>query len=47
MRRESVTTALDLAGIGLIAAGFGLILWPLALVVAGVGLLTISWRWSR
>ncbi len=45
--RKLVTTALDLAGAGLIVAGIALVWVPAAFVAAGVGLLLISWRASE
>lgn len=45
--RKWLTTALDLCGASLIVAGVALIWVPAAFLVAGAGLLLISWRASQ
>lgn len=45
--RKWLTTALDLAGAMLIVAGVALVWMPAAFIVAGAGLLLISWRASQ
>lgn len=45
--RDLVTTAAELAGLGLIVAGVWLMFMPAALIVAGVGALALSWGASR
>lgn len=44
--RKWLTTALDICGAALIVAGVALVWVPAACVVAGAGLLVISWRAS-
>lgn len=44
--RKHLTTALDVAGAGLIVAGVALVWVPAAIMLAGVALLLISWRAS-
>jgi len=44
--RALVTTILELLGMGLIVAGFGLISIPLALIAAGCCLAVIGWAQS-
>ncbi|MBU3994787.1 MAG: hypothetical protein KKF42_03260 [Actinobacteria bacterium] len=46
-RRETVTTVLDVAGIGLVCGGVAAMFWPAALILAGLALLAVSWRASR
>lgn len=43
---KSVTTLLELGGIGLIVAGVAWFSVPVALIVAGVAALVLSWRLS-
>lgn len=45
--KKHLTTALDVAGSALIVAGVSLIWIPAAVILAGVGLLLISWRASQ
>lgn len=45
--RKQLTTALDVAGAVLIVAGIALVWVPAAFIVAGAGLLLISWRASQ
>lgn len=45
--RKYFTTALDVVGASLIVAGVALVWVPAAVVLAGTGLLLISWRASR
>lgn len=45
--RKQLTTALDVAGAALIVAGIALVWVPAAFIVAGAGLLLISWRASQ
>ena len=40
------TSLLDLAGAALVAVGVGLVSIPAACVVAGLGILAVSWRLS-
>ncbi len=42
--RVALTTAVEVAGIGAIAAGFWLILPALGLIAAGLGLVLVGWR---
>lgn len=39
-----LTTLLEVAGAALIVAGVAFVFWPAALIVAGAGLLAVSWR---
>lgn len=45
--RKQLTTALDVAGAALIVGGIALVWVPAAFIVAGAGLLLISWRASQ
>lgn len=45
--KGAVTTVLELAGLGLIVCGLWLWLVPVALVAAGVGLIGLSYVWTR
>ena len=47
MRKQHVTTVMDLAGAGLIVSGAALVYVPAALILAGAALLAISWRLTR
>jgi hypothetical protein len=40
--RNAITSLIELAGLGLIVAGFSLVSWPLAVVAAGVALIVIG-----
>lgn len=44
---RKLTTVLDLAGAGLVVAGVALVYVPAAFVVAGAGVLLVSWRLTR
>jgi hypothetical protein len=44
--RRYLTTLLDLAGVSAIVGGVYLVSLPAALIVAGLGLLAMSWRAS-
>ena len=39
-----LSTVLDVLGAALIVAGVAFVFWPAALIVAGIGLLAVSWR---
>lgn len=41
--RTAVTTALDIAGCGLLVGAAAVIWWPAALIVGGAACLAISW----
>ena len=45
-RRDLLTTVLDLAGLALIVTGVSLVFVPAAVILAGAGLLVVSWRVS-
>lgn len=45
--QENVTTALDVVGSVLVVVGVALIYWPAAVILAGIGVLIMSWRLTR
>lgn len=45
--RQVLTTAAEVCGLGLVVAGVWLVFVPAALMVAGLGLVALSWGASR